>query len=70
MLAKINMIITQLFALDIGFKPESWQKTLPALVIGMIGIFLVIGIIILSTYALNKSFSKKDKDDPSKETEQ
>ncbi|MBQ7203123.1 MAG: oxaloacetate decarboxylase [Eubacterium sp.] len=36
------------------------------MVIGMLGIFLVIGIIILATYALNKAFSRKkdsDKED-------
>ena len=29
----------------------------------MIGIFIVIGVIILATYALNKAFSKKKKSD-------
>ena len=53
-----------MFSLAIGFKPDSWQQTLPALVIGMIGIFLVIGIIIIATYTLNKAFSKnKDESD-------
>ena len=30
---------------------------------GMIGIFIVIGVIILATYGLNKAFSKKKKKD-------
>ena len=33
---------------------------------GMIGIFIVIGVIILVTYGLNKAFSKKKKDDKDK----
>lgn len=42
---------------------ESWKTTLPVMIFGMVGIFIVIGVIILATYALNKAFSKKkDKD--------
>lgn len=68
MLTNINLAIIQLFTLAgaIKLRGDSWQQTLPALVIGMLGIFLVIGIIIVSTYALNKTFSKK-KDDSAEE---
>ena len=66
MLNSIYIAVIQIFTLAIGFKPDSWQQTLPALVIGMIGIFLVIGIIIIATYTLNKAFSK-NKDDSSEE---
>ena len=52
----------QLFALSIIRFPASWKDTLPAMVIGMVGIFLVIGVIILFTYGLNKVTSSK-KDD-------
>ncbi len=62
MLTSIYFAVINIFTLAIGFKPDSWQKTLPALVIGMIGIFLVIGIIILATYGLNKFFSRKKND--------
>ena len=71
MLATINMIVAQLFILaestGLHFRGDSWKQTLPALVIGMLGIFLVIGIIIISTYALNKGFSKSGKSDDEKE---
>ncbi len=60
MLNMLNILILEFVTLAIN--GDSWKQTLPALVIGMIGIFLVIGIIILATYALNKIFSKK-KDD-------
>lgn len=62
MLNTINIIVIQLITLASGitFRGNSWQQTLPALVIGMLGIFLVIGIIIVSTYALNKAFSRKN----------
>ena len=49
----------QFFALSIIKFPQSWQDTLPAMVIGMLGIFIVIGVIILFTYALNKATSSK-----------
>ncbi len=41
---------------------SSWKVTLPVMVFGMVGIFLVIGVVILATYALNKIFSRKKKD--------
>ena len=65
MLNTLNIIILQFVTLasNLHFRGDSWQQTLPALVIGMLGIFLVIGIIIISTYALNKAFSKKKNDD-------
>ena len=64
MLIDLNILIMQFITLFAGlsFRGDSWRQTLPALVIGMLGIFLVIGIIILATYALNKAFSKKKKD--------
>lgn len=48
---------------EFGFRKDSWRNTLPSLVIGMVGIFLVIGIIIIATYLLNKAFSKKKNKD-------
>lgn len=65
MLTTLNIIAMQLVTMFAGlsFRGDSWRQTLPAMVIGMLGIFLVIGIIIAATYLLNKAFSKKkDKD--------
>jgi len=63
MLTNLNILAMQFITLLTGitFRGGSWKQTLPAMVIGMLGIFLVIGIIIVATYALNKSFSKKEK---------
>ena len=63
MLTTLQILALQLVTLvdKLVFRGSSWRQTLPALVIGMVGIFLVIGIIILATYALNKGFSTKDK---------
>ncbi len=62
MLNTLNILVIRFVTLagGLAFKADSWKQTLPALVIGMLGIFLVIGIIILATYALNKIFSKKN----------
>ncbi|MBR0412222.1 MAG: hypothetical protein IJI47_01460 [Eubacterium sp.] len=62
MLTNLYITLIQFFTLagGITFRGGSWKQTLPALVIGMFGIFLVIGIIILATYALNKAFSRNN----------
>lgn len=39
---------------------SSWTTTLPIMLIGMVGIFIVIGVIILAVYLLQKLTSKKD----------
>ncbi|MBP8681881.1 MAG: oxaloacetate decarboxylase [Clostridia bacterium] len=46
-----------------AINAQSWKTTLPDMLFGMIGIFIVIGVIILVTYGLNKAFSKKKKKD-------
>lgn len=38
---------------------SSWTQTLPIMIIGMVGVFLVIGIIVLITIGLNKFTSGK-----------
>ena len=65
MLTTLNLLIMQIMTLEVNlsFRGDSWKQTLPGLVIGMLGIFLVIGIIIVATYALNKAFSKKEHKD-------
>lgn len=37
----------------------SLSQTLPMLLAGMAGIFLVLGVLILAVYLLNRLFSKK-----------
>ena len=61
MLTTLQLLAIQIITLadKLFFRGDSWKQTLPALVIGMLGIFLVIGIIIVATYALNKGFSKR-----------
>ena len=49
LLAKLGAI-----SMALEIHSDSWKDTLPILVIGMVGIFLVIGVIILITYGLNK----------------
>ncbi len=53
----------QFFALNVIRFPNSWKDTLPAMLIGMLGIFIVIGVIILFTYALNKATASKKDDE-------
>lgn len=52
----------------ITINGDSWKESLPVMFFGMLGIFLVIGVIVLVTYLLNKATSKKpkDKDDDKK----
>ncbi len=38
---------------------HSWAQTLPILISGMLGVFLVIGVIVLATILLNKITSSK-----------
>lgn len=54
-LTKISVIETM------AVHSASWKETLPIMIIGMVGIFLVIGVIILCTYGLNKAFSSSGK---------
>jgi len=39
----------------------AWMLTLTMLCAGMAGIFLVLGVLVLGVYLLNKVFQKKDK---------
>lgn len=61
-----NIIATITAFITMAVHTNSWKETLPTMVFGMIGIFIVIGVIILVTYLLNKAFSKKKKDDSDK----
>lgn len=45
-----------------GFYPETLAETLPVMGMGMLGIFLVIGVIILSVLILSKIGKKNEED--------
>ena len=47
----------------ISFHPENFIHSLSYMGTGMIGIFIVIGLIVLATVVLNKMFSDKSKKD-------
>lgn len=47
----------------IEFHPENFMSSLSYMGTGMIGIFIVIGLIVLATVLLNKLFSDKAKKD-------
>ncbi len=61
-------VISSFFVAAQSIHADSWKDTLPVMGIGMVGIFLVLGFIVLVTYLLNKAFSgkKKDKKDDDK----
>ena len=60
MLNIINAIAI-IVVMAIDFRPESLSQTLPIMVMGMVGIFLVIGVIVAVIYLINKVFSSKKK---------
>ncbi len=49
--------------IKLGFYPEQLAEGRTVLAAGMISIFLVIGVIVLATIALNKIFSDDKKQD-------
>ncbi|MGN0522069.1 MAG: OadG-related small transporter subunit [Eubacterium sp.] len=53
-------------SITMAINASSWKETIPVMIFGMVGIFLVIGVIIIATYLINKVFSKKKKDDKDK----
>ena len=61
MLSLISKI--SLVAMALNINTGSYKETLPIMAIGMVGIFLVIGVIVLCTYGLNKVISKNKKND-------
>jgi hypothetical protein len=46
---------------ELFFRPENFLSMLQYMGIGMLVIFVIIGVIILATMAINKLFSKKKK---------
>lgn len=55
-------LLANLGVITMAVNADSWKETLPIMAIGMVGIFLVIGVIILITYGLNKISNRKKKD--------
>lgn len=47
--------------MQLEFNPADFVEMLPKMGLGMLAIFIVIGAIALSTYALNWFFSRKKK---------
>ncbi len=52
--------------MNISFEPMNFVTNLSYLLAGMIGIFIIIGIIVIATAILNASTSKKNKKDETK----
>lgn len=55
------MLLSKFLGGLMEFHPEAFVPSLQYLFVGMISIFIVIGVIILVTSLLNKIFSKNDK---------
>lgn len=49
--------------MGVNFAPENFVTNLSYMGVGMLGIFIVIGIICATTVVLNKIFSSKKKED-------
>ena len=60
-----NLFISLLTVFTMAIHADSWKTSLPVVLYGMLGIFIVIGIIVLVNYLLNK-FTSKKKDDSDK----
>ena len=59
--------ILNFLPLTMAINADSWKDTLPVMLFGMIGIFIVIGVIVAIIYAVNKiSSSAKAKKDNTK----
>lgn len=54
-----NLFITLIAAISLAINTQSWKTSLPVVLFGMVGIFIVIGVIVLLTYLLNKLTSSK-----------
>lgn len=57
-----NFLLPILTVIQCAINADSWKQSLPVCLFGMLGIFIVIGVIVLLTYLLNKATSKKPKD--------
>lgn len=57
-----NFLLPILTVIQCAINADSWKQSLPVCIFGMLGIFIVIGVIVLLTFLLNKATSKKPKD--------
>lgn len=55
----IDASVTDL-SVDIDFKPAEFTRNLKYMGLGMLGIFVVVGVVIVLTFVLNKSTTKKE----------
>lgn len=59
-----NLYVTVMaFLMKISIYADSWKSSLPVVLFGILGIFIVIGVVVLLTYLLNKLTSGKKKND-------
>ena len=59
-----NLYVTVMtFLMKMSIHADSWKTSLPVVLFGMLGIFIVIGVVVLVTYLLNKLTSGKKKND-------
>ena len=59
-----NLAVTlMMFLMKVTIHADSWKTSLPVVLFGMLGIFIVIGVVVLVTYLLNKLTSRKKKND-------
>ena len=58
-----NLAVTLMaFLMKVTIYADSWKTSLPVVLFGMLGI-IVIGVVVLVTYLLNKLTSTKKKND-------
>ena len=59
-----NLAVTLMaFLMIVTIYADCWKSSLPVVLFGMLGIFIVIGVVVLVTYLLNKLTSTKKKND-------
>ena len=58
-----NLLVALITTFTMAIHAVSWKTSLPVVLFGMLGIFIVIGVVVLVTYLLNKLTSKKKNDE-------
>ena len=61
-----NLLVALITTFTMAIHADSWKTSLPVVLFGMLGIFIVIGVVVLVTYLLNKLTSKKKNDEEKK----
>lgn len=56
-----TLFASLLAVVTMAINAQSWKTTLPDMLFGMIGIFIVIGVIILVTYGAEQSLFQKEE---------